>query len=294
MKEFKQSQESLTEYWTKTLGVGDRNQGQILSKPSKTLSNFNLRIGEYIRVSPTDELPDEGSLVNHPQRYREYVEKKNMHQKNWGQIQKTYVDKLKSAKDMNRPAFIEMCKDIKNGVINAIICTELSRLSRSVKDFVQFWDFLKQHNVKLILVNSFIDTSDYMGEYFLYMEINNAQLERKRTIHRIRAGHLSRAHRGLTSGGVRILGYDPDLYKTCHLMVNKKEVAYVNMIFNKFLELGSAAKVVTYLNENGYRTKSYITKKGGQKRVGGLWSDQSIHRLLTNLTYIGLRVEAAV
>jgi len=234
-------------------------------------------------------LPEEGSLVNHPQRYREYIAQKNQFKPGWGKIVKTYVDKLKSAKDMNRPGFIEMCKAIQQGEINAIICTELSRISRSVKDFVQFWEFLKKHNVKLILVNSFIDTSDFMGEYWLYQEINNAEMERKRTIHRIRNGHFSRANRGLTSGGIRILGYDPDPHRSCHLVVNKKEEPVVRFIFDKYLELGTVSKVVNYLNENGYKSKSYITKKTGRKMGGKPWNISSVHTLLTNLTYIGLR-----
>jgi len=133
--EKKKSQDSLTEYWTKNLGL-ESNQILELQNHSKKSSGFDLKIGEYIRVSPTDDLPEEGSLVNHPQRYREYVAQKNQYHPGWGKIVKTYMDKLVSAKDMNRPAFIQMCKDIQDGLINAIICTELYRLSRSVMERV--------------------------------------------------------------------------------------------------------------------------------------------------------------
>ena len=110
MSELKKSQESLTEFWMQNLGM-KKNDNPSSTKPSKTSSAFNLKIGEYIRISPTDELPDEGSLVNHPQRYREYVAQKNQFRPGWGTIVESYTDKLKSAKDMNRPAFIQMCKD---------------------------------------------------------------------------------------------------------------------------------------------------------------------------------------
>ena len=99
----------------------------------------------YIRLSPSDEIRDEGSLVSHPQRIKHFVDYRNSQTPGWGKIVDWYTDKDYSGKDMNRPEFRRMCRDIKDGKINAVIVTELSRLSRSVKDFCQFWDFLKRH-----------------------------------------------------------------------------------------------------------------------------------------------------
>jgi hypothetical protein len=54
------------------------------------------------------------------------------------------------------------------------------------------------------------------------------------------------------------------------------------------MELKRIAKVVHYLNENGYRTKEYTTMDG--RKVGGnRWTVASVHSLLTNRTYIGQR-----
>jgi site-specific DNA recombinase len=111
-----------------------------------------FRIGAYIRLSPSDEIREEGSLVSHPQRIKQFVDYRNAQSTNWGSILDWYTDKDYSGKDMNRPEFKRMCRDIKDGKINAVIVTELSRLSRSVKDFCQFWDFLKRYKPLFIVL----------------------------------------------------------------------------------------------------------------------------------------------
>ncbi|MCM2282271.1 MAG: recombinase family protein [Bdellovibrionaceae bacterium] len=245
-------------------------------------------MGAYIRLSPSDEIREEGSLVSHPQRIRQFVDYRNSQSPGWGKIIDWYTDKDYSGKDMNRPEFKRLCRDIKDGKVNAVIVTELSRLSRSVKDFVQFWDFLKRHKATFYSLKESFDTSTPMGELMVVQAISFAQFERETIVSRIKEGAKARAERGLTNGGRRLLGYDPDPYKKCHLIVNEAEVPYVKMIFEKFPEMGTVENLMRYLNENGYRTKSIVTKDGSP-RGGNLWSYTTLHRLLTNPSYIGKR-----
>ena len=115
-----------------------------LKKSSSASANDAVfRLGAYIRLSPSDEIRDEGSLVSHPQRIESYVTYKNMQQPGWGVIVELYIDKDNTAANMKRPALLRMLQDIKLGRINAVIATELSRFSRNVKDFLEIWDFLK-------------------------------------------------------------------------------------------------------------------------------------------------------
>ncbi len=104
-----------------------------------------FRLGAYIRLSPTGDHRDEGSLVSHPHRIRQFVESKVLqYGGSWGEIVEWYEDKDLSGKDMNRPSFQRMISDIGSGKINAVIVTELSRLNRKVKDFCEVWEFLKK------------------------------------------------------------------------------------------------------------------------------------------------------
>jgi len=245
-------------------------------------------MGAYIRLSPSDEIRAEGSLVSHPQRIKHFVDYRNGQSSGWGKIVDWYTDKDYSGKDMNRPEFRRMCRDIKDGKINAVIVTELSRLSRSVKDFCQFWDFLKRHKTTFYSLKESFDTSTPMGELMVVQAISFAQFERETIVSRIKEGARARAERGLLSGGVRILGYDPDPFKPCYLIVNEEEKPYVKFVYENFLKLGSVAKLLHFLNEHGYRTKCYTTKSG-EKRGANLWCTGTVYNLLTNLAYIGKR-----
>lgn len=259
------------------------------TRPSKNSSpSEGFKLAAYIRLSPSDEIRDEGSLVSHPQRIKQFVDFKNSQSPNWGRIVDWYTDKDYSGKDMNRPEFKRLCRDVKAGKVNAVIVTELSRLSRSVKDFCQFWDFLKRHRATFYSLKESFDTSTPMGELMVVQAISFAQFERETIVSRIKEGAKARAERGLTNGGQRMLGYDLDPYKKCHLVMNEKEKPYVQMIFEMLLKLGTAEKLLHHLNENGYRTKAFVTKNGSP-RGGKLWSYTTLHRLLTNPSYIGKR-----
>lgn len=242
----------------------------------------------YIRLSPSDEIREEGSLISHPQRIKEHVNYKNLQTPGWGAIIEQYVDKDLSGKDMNRPEYLRMLGDIKAGKINAVIVTELSRLNRNVKDFLQFWDFLKRHNGKFFSLKENFDTSTAIGEMMVIQSVSFAQFERNSIVERIRYGARARAERGLSNGSQRCIGYDIDPFRRNYLVVNEAERPVIKLIFEKFLELGTIAKLLLWLNENGYRTKNYISKKGNQ--VGGkLFTHASLYSILTNKTYLGLR-----
>ena len=287
MKELKRSQGCYNASWRK-IAQGENLKTSLKKTTSKSLSDYKYKLASYIRLSPSDEIREEGSLVSHPQRIKNFVKMKTMTNPKWGKVIETYTDKDFSGKNMNRPAFQKMCRDIVSGKVNAVIVTELSRLSRSVKDFCQFWDFLKENKVKFFSLKENFDTSTAMGELMVIQAISFAQFERQTTVERIKHGVLARAERGLSNGGQRLLGYDPHPTKKCHLIVNEKEKPLVETIFKKFLELGSLSKTLNFLNEKGYTTKSFISKKG-EKRGGTRWTGTSLHTVLTNLTYLGKR-----
>ena len=247
-----------------------------------------LRIAAYVRLSPSGDDREEGSLVSHPQRIKDFVELKNRQADTpWGKITKWYIDKDQSGKDLNRPDFQRMCSDIKNGLIDAVVVTELSRLSRKVRDFCHVWDFLKEHNIKFISLKENFDTSTPMGELMLIQAISFAQFERETIVERIKNGARARAERGLGCGWPP-LGFDVIPNKTNHRKINEDERPYVQMIFKKMLELGKMAKLLKFLNDNGYRTKKFINQ-AGIKKGGKRWTMSSLHRLLTNRSYLGQR-----
>src|SRR5262245_56641841 len=109
-------------------------KGKVATSKKLAAKEVQFRIGAYIRISPTNEDRQEGSMVSHPQRIKNFVAERNSREP-WGDIIEFYIDKDYSGKDTNRPAFQRMMADIHSGRINAIVVTELARLSRSMRDF---------------------------------------------------------------------------------------------------------------------------------------------------------------
>ena len=281
-KEPKDSLAKLSEPW-RNIRKGD----QIESKKKHLEDQPKFKIGAYVRLSPTGDDREEGSLVSHPQRIKQFVESKNIQNGAWGEIVEWYVDKDLSGKDMNRPSFQRMLTDVKNGRINAIIVTELSRLNRKVKDFCEVWEFFKDNNTALFSLKENFDTSTPMGELMLIQAMSFAQFERHTIVDRVKKGARARAERGLANGGL-LLGFKLVEHRPNYREVNETERDYVEQVFRKFLELKRISKVVEYLNKNGYRTKEFITKSG-KKTGGSRWTLSSVHSLLTNRAYIGQR-----
>src|SRR5476651_1045538 len=116
------------------------------------------KIGLYIRVSSEEQARIvEGSLISKRKRLEEYVEGQNRRENGWGQIFDVYIDEGKSAKNMNRPEFQRLLRDIQSGHVNLVLSTELSRLSRSIKDFCALWDFFKEHKTGFVTLREQFD-----------------------------------------------------------------------------------------------------------------------------------------
>lgn len=190
-------------------------------------------------------------------RLEEYVEGQNRREKNWGTIVSVYVDEGKSAKDMNRPAFQRMLHDVRLGKLDLLLASELSRFSRSIKDFCEIWDLLKKYNVSFITLRDNFNTTTAAGEMMIFNIMNYAQYERKQTAERITANFQSRAKRGLWNGGVIPLGYNRDITNPGKLLVDEIESKNVQTIFRLFLENKTLHQTCRELN----RSRAYIKRK---------------------------------
>lgn len=64
----------------------------------------------------------------------------------------TYKDKV-SGRDLNRPSWARLIKDVQNGIIHTIIVTSLDRISRSIIDLQSTIKELENYNVTLEVLN---------------------------------------------------------------------------------------------------------------------------------------------
>ncbi len=239
-----------------------------------------LNIGLYIRVSTEEQaLRTEGSLDSQKHRLSGYIDIKNMQQSGWGVAIEEYIDDGYSAKDTNRPALQRLIKDIKKGRINAILVTDLSRLSRSIRDFCTLTDFFKESKTQFLSLKEQFDTTTAAGEMMLFNMVNMAQFERRQISERVILNFHSRAMRGLRNGGSTILGYKIEPTNKSTMVVNDKEVPLVEKVFRTYIEEKSLYATAAKLREEN------IPLKG----TGELWNTQTVKSILHNHSYIGMR-----
>ncbi len=246
------------------------------------------RCGFVIRVSTDKQARNpEGSITNQLQRLRAHVEYKNMAEdkKEWIESA-TYVLKGVSGKDsFKSPEFARLFEDIKIGRVNTIVCTALDRISRSVKDFLNFFEVLTQYNVEFVCLKQNYDTTSSQGKLFITIMMALAEFEREQTSERNRDATLARAERGLWNGG-HLIGYDLDPNRKGYLNVNKQEKDLVQFAFKTYIQYGSISETVKQLNKHGYRTKAYTSRRG-KHTPPREFAYTSVHRIINNCAYIG-------
>lgn len=256
-----------------------------MKKINQIRSEYN--IGIYVRVSTEEQAGNpEGSIKSQEHRLREFVKHKNAFE-NFGEIKEFYCDAGISAKDTNRPAFQKMMEDVRSKKINMILITELSRLTRSIRDFANLVAMLDELECQIYSLKDQFDSSTAVGSFSMFLMANLAQFERKQIGERISANFLSRAKRGLYNGGSVPLGYRVSGKQDGRLEVIPSEAETVREIFKTFLSEGTLSSATKALN----RRKIQLTRRkegGGQPRTGVVMLE-SLYKMLTNPVYIGVR-----
>ena len=248
-----------------------------------------LLIGAYSRVS-TDEQANviEGSLDNQRHRMQSFIEIKNMQEPGWGRLVEAFTDDGLSAKNTNRPAYQRLMKALQSGKINAVMVTELSRLSRNIPDFCDFHKILEIKGAKFLSIKEQFDTSTPAGKMMLYNMINLASFEREQISERVAINCHSRAQRGFLNGGPAILGYSKDPANKTTFTVNKSEAILVRRIFDAYLENRTLVRTIKAIEAEGIQPKVRSTSRS-RLALAGKWTVGSLNSILQNKAYIGLR-----
>ena len=244
--------------------------------------------GLYYRVSTDDQAKvKEGSLTNQKERLLAFVNNKRIltqESATWI-IVKEYCEEGRSAKDtVNRPKFMEMRRDIENGLINTVIFTDISRLSRSTRDFLEFSDFLKKHESHFICIsNEGIDTSSDVGRTIYTILTALMEFELNTVRKRGKDAYHARRARGNWQGGY-LYGYDLGK-ENGTLTINEQETKVVRYIFNQYLKEQSIYQVAARCSQMGYRTKEYKSRSG-KTHPSKPFCYSSIRQIITNPAYM--------
>ena len=248
--------------------------------------NPSYKIGLYVRNSNAKQDTPEGTVKNQEQRLREFVQLKSL-SGDFGKIVGVYIDRSLSGKNMERPSLQRLMSDVSEEKINLILVSELSRISRSMRDFLSFWDLLKEHKCGFSSLRENVDTSNAAGEMVLRTIVNIAQFEREQTSERILANTKARSKRGLTNGGTIPLGYKAIPDKPGYLAIDPEWIEVVKKAFDAFLKIEMLNPTAKWLNKNNIRPRQRV-EGGGQARLG-YFHIGNLHYLLKNKTYKGVR-----
>lgn len=258
-------------------------------KTKKQTKKAIHKIALYIRVSTEEQASNpEGSIKSQEQRLRHHVQFRNF-EETWGDVVDVYIDRAKSGKDTNRPQLQRLLKAITKGEISLVMVTELSRLSRNIKDFCEIWELMREHKCEFQSLREQFDTTSAAGEMVLMSLANIAQFERKQVSERVRYNFRARAERGLFNGGCIPVGLKKHPEKRGYLAIDDDEAKIVKEIFATFLREQTLASTGKSLQERGYRLPKTGRKAGAPSRSGNFTVD-NIQAILTQRAYIGERV----
>jgi site-specific DNA recombinase len=250
------------------------------------------KIALYIRVSTEEQAENpEGSIRSQEDRLRSAVKFRNQ-ESAFGEITQVFIDRARSGKDTNRPELQRLLKSIKASEVTLLMVTELSRLSRSIRDFSDIWDLMKAHGCQFQSLRENFDTTTAAGEMVMYTMANLAQFERRQVVERVTANFVSRSSRGLYNGGRVPLGYKLIEDKKGYLAVDERSAEIVRDCFDVFLKEGTLSQACRSLNERRHKIERKV-EGGGRNHRLGIFTIDALYQMLTNKSYIGIKAYVA-
>ena len=106
-----------------------------------------------------------------------------------------------SGKNINRPSFQELMKDVSQNKLDVVMVYKLDRISRNVREFSAMYETFEEHGVAFVSVKESFDTSTPIGRTVMYILAAFAQLERENTSERVTDNMLALAEQGRWTGG---------------------------------------------------------------------------------------------
>ncbi len=195
-----------------------------------------------------------------------------------------YEDEGFSAKNTDRPDFQRMLRNIKSEKPDYVVCYRLDRISRNVSDFSALIENLNERDISFICIKEEFDTSKPMGKAMMYIASVFAQLERETIAERVRDNMLMLARTGRWLGGTTPTGFtsekaqeiiiDGKVKTSVKLKTQSEEIAVVQIMFEKFLELKTVSGV-----------SKYLIKQNIKSRTGKYYSLLGIKDILQNPVY---------
>ncbi len=204
----------------------------------------------------------------------------NLCKRNGWNDYKIYKDKGWSAKNLDRPEFQKLNKDVQAGLIQAVVCYKIDRISRSIRDLVNLIEDYSELGVHFVSFADNINTAAPGGLMMATLFGSLAQMEREAIITRVTDNYYYRCELGYWGGGPAPYGFSLKKIKEngqqhTVLEINEEEAAIVRQFFEWYLEPnGTVYSILNKASELGIKT-----------RKGALWTSRVVSELLSKPLY---------
>ena len=250
----------------------------------------------YARVS-TDKKEQQESIPAQVQGLKKWLVDKSKTDDNiMYNLVEVYEDAGFSGSNFDRDSFIRMKEDIENGKINMVLTRDLSRFSRNyITAGYYLEDYFKVNGVRFISVLDNVDTEQEYNDIIPFKNILN-EMYIKDCSRRVRDALKQRMIRGSSIASKPPYGYRfEENYqgniKTIKLVPSEDETTeIVKEIYCLYLKGWGFGKIATCLNKKGIAPPSARVKNFAKSKFG-LWTNNSIHSILTNPKYAGKMVQ---
>ena len=193
-------------------------------------------------------------------------------QQNGYTIVQTYSDRALTGRTDQRPQFLQMIKDAREGRFCAVIVYALDRFSRDKYDSARYKHDLRQNGVRVVSATEPI-TDNPSGILIESVFEGLAQYYSAELSQKIRRGNEDNAKKCLASGSVPF-GFQRG--KDGRYEIHPEEAEIVREIFQRVGSGETYAAICRDLNGRGIKTKH-----------GASWNRSSFNTILSNQRYIG-------
>ena len=259
-----------------------------------------MRVAMYLRLSSEDgDLKDTGkaeseSISNQRGLIENFIRSRSEFS-GWEICE--FCDDGWSGKNFDRPSFLKMMEQVKQGQINCIVVKDLSRFGR---DYLVVGNYISRvfpfMGVRFIAVNDSFDSSrpqdiDSLDTSFkaLIYDLYSRELSAK-----VKSAKRMRAEKGLFLSPFAPYGYVKDPDDKNRLLIDEEAAKIVKMVFTMTADGVKAVEIAAMLNREGVPTPMLHKRAAGCSRdrwpsihEENFWTTAMICKILRDERYLG-------
>jgi site-specific DNA recombinase len=226
----------------------------------------------YARVSTQQQAEKELSISAQLRAMQGYLHDEGL------EIVREYVDRARSGRTSNRPAFNQMLEDLAHSNIDFICVWKLDRLARNVEIAAALDRYCREHGVRIISLQEPLDDSA-QGKLMARIFESFAEFYSNNLSQDIRRGKRECARQGYYPHGRAPFGYVKRTEERTGRRILIPDDAHsptVVRIFTEYANGKTGSRIAVKLNAEGITTA-----------CGNRWRPQRIYEILRNPVYCG-------